>query len=506
MSDRTSKVVKGIITSVLQNGLSILFQLLITPMILLYAGQESLGAYAIIMQIIGYCILLDFGFSVALTRYLCQTFDYKNEISQFAKVLSTGRTFLLFTNFIIFILLIFVAWKVEVIIPGSKIMQNKAQTALLLMAIWMIVRTSMYVYNFALIATQDISIINTIAIFVNLIRLLCAVFFTYIGQGFLGLIIANVVAELLQFIIQKFYFNKRYKHIFLNWHLTSISLGSEIFKFGIGYWGVNLSVVLLLGSDNLIAGFIFGSATASIFYSSKMLGSLAVQFISKIIETIYPALNELIGKNKIETVRTVYLRSLRYVLLLTIPATFGIIIFSKGLIANWVGLRQYAGDVMPVTLSLFVFLQIFSHLHGITVLALGKISNWTLISIISGIISVIMGFLCGKYIGMQWIMLGMSVGMIPILIFLFKRVIFCLNIKMTTILNEVVIPAFLACLPIGIILVLNYLIIFPLTLSAIILTLIFYSFLWIIGVWIFGIHQTERMQVISLFLKTFKSN
>ena len=385
-------------------------------------------------------------------------------------------------------------------------MQNKAQTALLLMAIWMIVRTSMYVYNFALIATQDISIINTIAIFVNLIRLLCAVFFTYIGQGFLGLIIANVVAELLQFIIQKFYFNKRYKHIFLNWHLTSISLGSEIFKFGIGYWGVNLSVVLLLGSDNLIAGFIFGSATASIFYSSKMLGSLAVQFISKIIETIYPALNELIGKNKIETVRTVYLRSLRYVLLLTIPATFGIIIFSKGLIANWVGLRQYAGDVMPVTLSLFVFLQIFSHLHGITVLALGKISNWTLISIISGIISVIMGFLCGKYIGMQWIMLGMSVGMIPILIFLFKRVIFCLNIKMTTILNEVVIPAFLACLPIGIILVLNYLIIFPLTLSAIILTLIFYSFLWIIGVWIFGIHQTERMQVISLFLKTFKSN
>ena len=60
MSERTAKVIKGSISGIAQNALSILFQLLVTPMILFYAGQESLGAYAIIMQIIGYCILLDF--------------------------------------------------------------------------------------------------------------------------------------------------------------------------------------------------------------------------------------------------------------------------------------------------------------------------------------------------------------------------------------------------------------------------------------------------------------
>ena len=257
MSERTAKVIIGSISGIAQNALSILFQLLVTPMILFYAGQESLGAYAIIMQIIGYCILLDLGFTVALTRFLCQTFDYKDESGQFTKLLSTGRTFLTFTNFIIFILLVVSAWQIEKIIPGTKIIHNDAQKALLLMATWMIIRTFLYVYNFALIATQDIAIINTIAIFINLFKLFCAVLFTYMGLGFLGLIIANIVAELLQFIFQKIYFNKKYKHISLKWKLTNISLGFEIFKFGLRYWGVNLSVVLLLGSDNLIVGLIF---------------------------------------------------------------------------------------------------------------------------------------------------------------------------------------------------------------------------------------------------------
>lgn len=503
MSTRTSRAIKGIITGIIQNALNILFQLIITPMILIYAGQEALGGYAIILQIIGYGILLDFGNSVALMRYLCQAFDTQGDISRFSALLTVGRNVLFITNFFVFLFLVTVALNIETVIRDSVAIQSQAQHALAFMAIWIVGRTPLYIYNTALTATQNMAALNVIAVGTNFIRLLLALMLTYWGFGLPGLITSNILTELTQFLVQRSYFRKKYPIYPVHWGQGDIALGKEMLRFGLSYWGVNLSVVLLLGSDNIIVGALYGAATASVFYSTKMFGSLVIQSISRVIDNVYPALNELIGKNDYVAVRSVYLRMLRYILLVSIPSALGIALFSGALVTVWVGEKQYAGSVMAVSLSLFVFVQVLCHLHGTTTLALGKLHHWSTVSIGSGLLSIALGYLMGKWLGMQWILLGMTIAMLPVLVLLVYRVIQQLEINVVDIYANVL-PVIYATLPLLLICGVKDIGTTSPNLIKLAAMLMFYFLIWIAGTWVLGLNTKEKLQLrhlISRYLK-----
>ena len=91
MTSRTNKAVKGTITSLVQFGVLVILQTVLTPAILKIAGQEVLGAYSIVMQIIGYGLILDFGLGVALSRYLSQSFGDNDKGTKFIKIFNIGR-------------------------------------------------------------------------------------------------------------------------------------------------------------------------------------------------------------------------------------------------------------------------------------------------------------------------------------------------------------------------------------------------------------------------------
>ena len=86
MTTRTKKAIKGTVTSLVQFGVLVVLQTVLTPVVLKIAGQEVLGAYSIVMQIIGYGLILDFGLGVALSRYLSQSFGYNDKGTKFTKI------------------------------------------------------------------------------------------------------------------------------------------------------------------------------------------------------------------------------------------------------------------------------------------------------------------------------------------------------------------------------------------------------------------------------------
>src|SRR5258708_6133519 len=67
---RNRRAAKGVITSILEYGLRIGLQALLAPLVLRMSGQEVFGAYAVLMQALGYLALMDLGFSLAFTRFL----------------------------------------------------------------------------------------------------------------------------------------------------------------------------------------------------------------------------------------------------------------------------------------------------------------------------------------------------------------------------------------------------------------------------------------------------
>ena len=95
---RTSRAIKGTLTSFLQFGLQIVLQALLAPLVLRVIGQETLGAYAVLLQAIGYIALVDFGFAAAANRYLAQACGFDDGGLRLGQVMSTFRTYALFIH------------------------------------------------------------------------------------------------------------------------------------------------------------------------------------------------------------------------------------------------------------------------------------------------------------------------------------------------------------------------------------------------------------------------
>ena len=57
MTTRTNKAIKGTITSLGSFVVLLVLQVVLPPVVLKIAGQEVLGAYAIVMQVIGYGLI-----------------------------------------------------------------------------------------------------------------------------------------------------------------------------------------------------------------------------------------------------------------------------------------------------------------------------------------------------------------------------------------------------------------------------------------------------------------
>lgn len=495
MSSRTSKAFKGTVASFVQYGIFIILQVILTPLILKVAGQEVLGAYSIIMQIVGYGILLDLGFSVALSRFLAQTYGLQDQGRRFSEVFTIGRVFLLVTNLVFAALIFLVAYKIGDLIVASESILTQARFALYFLAVWTIIRTPMALYNHGLMATQNMAAANVIAIIGNMTRLILSLLLVYTGFGLVGLIVANIFAEGITFVMQMQYFKNKYPDYSFGWNIANNTLFKEILSFGVKYWGVNLAVVLFLGSDSIIIGNLYGASAASVFYTTKIPAFLLFQFIFRLSDNAGPAANELLAQGNYEALRSAYLKLMRYSLLIAFPVAIGIVGFNEAVISAWVGAAQYAGSIMSIAIAFFVLTQVVNHINAMITLAAGNMRGWSIVSIVTSMISLALSYVLGKLFGMQWVMVAIALMDIPNVIFLFKRSLAGLKLSAMQVWREALVPVLWVSLPLcGLVLYLKIVNSMG-TLFSMFACMTLFSVLWLTSLLVIGLNVSEKMQL-----------
>jgi O-antigen/teichoic acid export membrane protein len=497
MATRTNKAVKGAITSLVQFSVLVVLQAILAPVILKNGGQEVLGAYAIVMQIIGYGLILDFGLGVALSRYLSQSFSDSDENEKFIKIFNIGRYLILLTNMLLSIFIIVLALNVESLITSSNAILAEARNSLYLLSVWVIIRTPLVLYGHGLLASQNMATANIIGLVGSASRLVLSLYLIYAGYGLIGLVFANVVTEFIGLMLQKIYFNKLYPKIDLTWRRPNITLTKNFFAFGLKYWGVNIAAVLTVGSDSIIVGHLYGAAVAAIFYTTKIPSFLITQIIYKISDNSASAINELFAKGSYDSVKSAYLKILRYSLLLAVPVAIGIVGFNKGIISVWVGLNQYAGSVMSFALAGFLLTQVISHINAMITLAAGNLRNWMMISLVTGLVSIALAYALGKFFGMQWVMVAIAVMDIPVLIFLMRRVIAGLDLSYERVWHESIRPAVLAALPLFCWVVFVIRTDQATNIVRLVACIIVFALLWLLGLYTLGFNKSERQAIRS---------
>ncbi len=416
-------------------------QFLLAPIVLRVAGQEVLGGYSFLMQIISWAALTDLGFGVAIGRYLAQAIGIDDQGQRFRTIFITGRTFYLASNLTFTGLILIIAWKVNSFMPMSYSVAKEAQWSLGLLAIWAAIRTPISLYNDALTATQNLAAVNIIVAVGAALRLLLSLGLVMMGAGLIGLMLANIIAEAATYIGGYAWYRNRYPDDQFGWGIPDRTLFREMFGFGLTFMIIIVASRLSANTDSIIVGYLFGASAVSIYYTSQMPGTIFYQLIWKLTDNSAPALYELQARRATSQLTNAYLRLLRYSLLLVIPLAIGILGFNRCAITLWVGQAQYAGDMFTIALSLFAVTQVIIHLNGIVLLAYGDIRVMSAIFLCSGIVKVIMAFWLGRIIGLQGVMIANAIVDIPAFVYLSYRVWRLLGLSVREVGRNAILPA-----------------------------------------------------------------
>jgi O-antigen/teichoic acid export membrane protein len=177
-----------------------------------------------------------------------------------------------------------------------------------------------------------------------------------------------------------------------------------MFVFGAQALLISISWLLTSQTDNLVVGYLYGAAAASIYYTTQMPATMMYVAITRMSDNARPAINELYARKMTEASRRSYLQLHRYTWLLVLPAAIGVVFLYKPLISLWVGAGQYAGNSMAIALAIFAVLFSIEHCNFSFVMPTGRIGILSVITISEGVTNLTLSLILGKYLGLPGVM------------------------------------------------------------------------------------------------------
>lgn len=413
VKNRAERATKGTLVSFLQYGTQIVLQLFLAPLVLSIAGQETFGAYVLLMQVLGYIAMSDLGISVSLNVFMARATGCDDSARRLLVVLSTARNFLCISNsFTVFIILL-LSTKIDFLFQHAQSNSESFQRCLIILAVWQVIKSPWSVYGVSLSATQNLATAGFIGIAGNTGRVVFSLSFLFFGMGLEGLVLGSVLSDALSFALSTWQFRKIYPTLRPSWGISDRILLKEMLLFGMQSMLINIAWRLVYLTDNIVVGYLFGTAAVSVYYSTQIPTTIAFNLVNRFHDNASPALNELAARGEMGKLRKNFLRLHRLSLMLALSFAGGIFLLNQKFVTLWVGTLQYAGDTMTAALSAFVVLITINHLSYIFFISSGRIFVFGLIGILEGLTNLGLSFWLGRIIGLEGVMLASVVANIP---------------------------------------------------------------------------------------------
>jgi O-antigen/teichoic acid export membrane protein len=238
------------------------------------------------------------------------------------------------------------------------------------------------------------------------------------GYGLLGVIVATLLVQSsillisLVIIISQIGFTiPRFTHI------------KEYLQFSLPLTPSSLVRWITESSDRFLVTYFLGLGSAGVYSAAYSIGNLIQLFSSPLQLILLPELSKLFDEDKIDQVRIYLSHSLRYFLLITIPAVFGLSALAKPLLGIFTTQDFLSGwFVIPIIALSGLLAGIFQIFVNIMLLV-KETKSATYINIIAAISNVLLNLLLIPSIGI----LGAALST---LISYFLMIVFCIYISM----------------------------------------------------------------------------
>lgn len=333
-----SQIKTGAMLSYLSIGIGYLISIIYTPIMLRLLGQSEFGLYSLVVSVVAYLGVLNFGFGSAYMRYYSR---YKVN-SDYNNIATLNGMFLIIFTLIGVVAIIagsILALNTSFVF-GTELTVGELETAKVLMLILVvnlaisfpsIVFTSHITANERFVFQKFVQIIRTIfSPFVILPILL-------LGYGSIGLVVTTTVLNLIIELLYVWYCLKvlnmkfSFKHFDFSL-MKEMSVFSSFIFFSMVIDQVNWNV------DKFILGRLFGTVSVAIYGLAAQLNSYYLSFSVAISSVFIPRIHRMVANDNSDLELTqLFTRIGRMQFMILSPIISGFIFFGQPFITMWAG-------------------------------------------------------------------------------------------------------------------------------------------------------------------------
>ncbi len=366
------RTVNNALFNTVSGMLPLLLSFIFWPYIVSKLGDSSYGIYALVGSVIGYFALLDLGLGNAVVKYVAE-YAGQHDDDRTQEVI--GAALLIFMTAGLLGLLIILSIARVLVTTLLKIPPNLIDTAYYAFC------AASLGFFFTMLLTLLTSIINglnrydisgiTMAV-MGATTTLGSVLLLRTGFGLLSLVWLNVAVPLLATLFYFRIIRRLVPGVSLRLKY-GLSVMKRLFHFGMYSMLSRATDVIIRQVGPLIIGAILGVTSVTYYIIPFTILNRLTVLIVRIGRVIFPAISELQGQQRHDTIRDLYLTSSRMILSFATALTVSLLIFGPRFLHLWMS-PEFAerGRTVLLLITVGVFMDQSTNVPSFVVNGLGK--------------------------------------------------------------------------------------------------------------------------------------
>jgi len=439
-SNRSMKMKRNVLYSFLIKFIDVILTLLLVSILIKYLGQENYGIWATIYTTLAWFTMLDIGLGNGLRNKLTESLA-KNDLIVSKKYVSTTYALsILLMSVFFFIYIIFeskIKW--HALFNTDKGLEANLETTIYILVAFFLAHQILKIINVIFLSKLQSAKRDLILLLEKLSIFIVILFLSFFSDSsIIKISLAYSIPPLFIILIGSIYlYGNNFNQLKPSIKFVDFKLTKDLLNLGMGFFIIQISVVILFTTDNLIISHLFGPEFVTPYQVVSKYFHLVLTLFIIIVVPIWSSITDAYIKKDIEWVKKIFKYMLKIWFFFAFLILIMIILYPL-FFDIWLGDQLIIPQILVISWGLFTFLHtlnlVFTHiLNGI-----GKIRVQIITALFSIIFNIPLSILFAKNLGLgsSGVILASCFSMI---IYVFFRSIQCYKLifsKATGIWNK----------------------------------------------------------------------
>jgi O-antigen/teichoic acid export membrane protein len=372
--------------------------IVLTPLLTIHLGLNTFGTYGVVVNVIAFSVILDFGLNIGLVRSFIHKTTRINDL--------LNSVFIFFLSLFIFLIPFYIIFYYIYFDTNSfELFEIAGLTSII------VVQNILSGYFDALIQAQNKIYISKIIRASKLLLELIIIFIFLENINLINLLIIMLCVNLLYLFTLYFYLKKSINLIF-NFKNFKFSIVFEHFKYSFWYFISSLATVLVFNTQVLILNYYNGPVIAAKYLVVVRFFDIIRIAATNFTQVLFPKIIEVEVLNDWNLLKQMLMSVYSRIAIFTGVIFILFYKFGYHLFVFWSGLNDSSLMVLYQLFLIFTILVILDNVSVIFLSALKLNKVPTLLSIFQGILGIFLSILLLKLMGYVGILIGFLISFI----------------------------------------------------------------------------------------------